>query len=161
MSALKSLCDRMRASVRATGSSAYLSLDQSEVSIVVEAAKKSKSSKTKAKPKTKAKGTATKAKAKGTATKAKAKSTATQTKAKAKSTATKKAASASAKPAAKRVTVKKPRTRKAATAIDTDVRRHMIAEAAYFRAQARGFNGGDEIADWLAAEAEIDALMPA
>lgn len=38
-------------------------------------------------------------------------------------------------------------------------RREMIAEAAYYRAQKRGFTGGDPVADWVAAEAEIDALL--
>jgi flagellar motility protein MotE (MotC chaperone) len=37
----------------------------------------------------------------------------------------------------------------------------MIAEAAYFRAERRGFNGGDLVADWLHAEAEIDARLHA
>jgi hypothetical protein len=37
----------------------------------------------------------------------------------------------------------------------------MIREAAYFRAEARGFVGGDLVEDWLAAEAEIDALVSA
>jgi chromosome segregation ATPase len=36
-------------------------------------------------------------------------------------------------------------------------REHMIAEAAYFRAERRGFQGGDPLEDWLQAEAEIDA----
>lgn len=31
----------------------------------------------------------------------------------------------------------------------------MIAEAAYYRAQRRGFEPGRELEDWLAAEAEI------
>ena len=31
-----------------------------------------------------------------------------------------------------------------------------IAEAAYYRAQARGFAPGQEIEDWLQAEADID-----
>jgi chromosome segregation ATPase len=35
----------------------------------------------------------------------------------------------------------------------------MIAEAAYFRAEQRGFNGGDPLADWVQAEAEIDARL--
>lgn len=39
----------------------------------------------------------------------------------------------------------------------SDERQRHIAEAAYFRALERGFSGGDELADWLAAEAEIDA----
>jgi len=34
----------------------------------------------------------------------------------------------------------------------------MIAEAAYYRAQARGFAPGQEIEDWLQAEAEIDRM---
>jgi septation ring formation regulator EzrA len=33
------------------------------------------------------------------------------------------------------------------------------AEAAYFRAERRGFNGGDAVADWLEAEAEIDRRL--
>lgn len=36
----------------------------------------------------------------------------------------------------------------------------MIAEAAYFRALARRFQGGDPMDDWLAAEAEINRLLP-
>jgi hypothetical protein len=35
-------------------------------------------------------------------------------------------------------------------------REAMIAELAYFKAQSRGFEPGHEVADWLAAEAEID-----
>jgi hypothetical protein len=35
----------------------------------------------------------------------------------------------------------------------------MISIAAYYRAAQRGFSGGDPMADWLAAEAEIDALI--
>lgn len=34
----------------------------------------------------------------------------------------------------------------------------MIAEAAYFRAERRGFALGGELDDWIAAEAEIDRL---
>jgi Protein of unknown function (DUF2934) len=36
-------------------------------------------------------------------------------------------------------------------------REDRIAVAAYYRAQRRGFTGGDPVADWLAAEAEVDA----
>ncbi|HLZ96738.1 MAG TPA: DUF2934 domain-containing protein [Steroidobacteraceae bacterium] len=32
----------------------------------------------------------------------------------------------------------------------------MIAEAAYFRAEKRGFRAGHELEDWLAAEADVD-----
>jgi hypothetical protein len=35
----------------------------------------------------------------------------------------------------------------------------MIEEAAYFRAQQRGFAGGDPMRDWLDAEAEIDSML--
>ena len=38
-------------------------------------------------------------------------------------------------------------------------RYRMIAEAAYFRAEQRGFVAGSEVDDWLAAEMEIDALL--
>lgn len=36
------------------------------------------------------------------------------------------------------------------------VRECMIREAAYFKAQQRGFAPGRELEDWLAAEREID-----
>lgn len=35
-------------------------------------------------------------------------------------------------------------------------RQQRIAEAAYYRAQRRGFAAGSEMEDWLAAESEID-----
>jgi chromosome segregation ATPase len=38
-------------------------------------------------------------------------------------------------------------------------RHFMIAEAAYYRAECRGYQGGDPVADWLEAEAEIEALL--
>jgi hypothetical protein len=40
-----------------------------------------------------------------------------------------------------------------------EARRAMIAEAAYFRAERRGFAAGGEVDDWLAAETEIDSLL--
>ena len=39
-------------------------------------------------------------------------------------------------------------------------RRRQIEQAAYFRAQQRGFSGGDPVEDWLAAEREINRLLP-
>lgn len=42
------------------------------------------------------------------------------------------------------------------TAVTAEERHRMISEAAYFRAQARGFRDGDPLDDWLWAEAEID-----
>ncbi len=35
-------------------------------------------------------------------------------------------------------------------------RNDYVAVSVYYKAQARGFEPGDELADWLAAEAEID-----
>jgi hypothetical protein len=59
--------------------------------------------------------------------------------------------------------------RKRATPLTTDVqypnfvdpqqRAALIARAAYFRALNRGFAPGDEVSDWLAAEAEVDAQL--
>lgn len=45
------------------------------------------------------------------------------------------------------------------TATSDDERRRMVAEAAYFRAQRRAFQGGDINDDWYRAEAEIDAML--
>lgn len=45
--------------------------------------------------------------------------------------------------------------------VSADTRRTMIAQAAYLRAERRGFSSGDEVEDWLAAEAEVDALLRA
>lgn len=45
-------------------------------------------------------------------------------------------------------------------AIAHQERHGMIADAAYFRSQKRGASEqGDHFADWLAAEAEIDAII--
>jgi hypothetical protein len=43
--------------------------------------------------------------------------------------------------------------------VSIDERRRMIAEAAYFIAQRRGFDGSLELEDWLAAEAEVNARL--
>jgi len=43
--------------------------------------------------------------------------------------------------------------------ISSDQRHAMIAESAYFRAAARGFDAGDAVADWLASERDVDALL--
>jgi hypothetical protein len=45
--------------------------------------------------------------------------------------------------------------------ISPDARRAMIAEAAYLRAEARGFSPGYELDDWIAAENEVDTLLEA
>jgi hypothetical protein len=43
--------------------------------------------------------------------------------------------------------------------VSANQRRQMIAEAAYFRAERRGFRGGDPLKDWFEAEAEVDAQL--
>jgi hypothetical protein len=43
--------------------------------------------------------------------------------------------------------------------VSAEQRRAMIAEAAYLRAERRGFEGGDPVADWLESEREVDALL--
>lgn len=45
--------------------------------------------------------------------------------------------------------------------IDRKAAKHhdQIADAAYFHAEHRGFKDGDPVADWLAAEAEIDLAL--
>jgi Protein of unknown function (DUF2934) len=43
--------------------------------------------------------------------------------------------------------------------VTAEARRAMIAEAAYLRAERRGFAPGHETEDWLAAEIETDALL--
>jgi hypothetical protein len=56
---------------------------------------------------------------------------------------------------------KKPRstaTKKARTPTDKE-RISMIAEAAYYKAEHRGFSGGSPDSDWWEAEKEIDAML--
>lgn len=43
--------------------------------------------------------------------------------------------------------------------ISPEQRRAMIAQAAYYGAERRGFAPGAELQDWLAAEAEIDRAL--
>jgi len=47
------------------------------------------------------------------------------------------------------------------TKISAEERQAMIREAAYLRAERRGFGGGSEVSDWLAAEREVDELLRA
>ena len=56
------------------------------------------------------------------------------------------------------VPARKPAARSGAL-IPASVREDLIRDAAYFRAQARGFAPGSEVSDWLAAEEEIDELI--
>lgn len=43
--------------------------------------------------------------------------------------------------------------------VDPERRRAMIAEAAYYRAEERGFEPGREFEDWCAAETAIDSSL--
>ncbi len=47
----------------------------------------------------------------------------------------------------------------AARHIEGEDRLRLIAEAAYYRAERRGFAPGSELEDWLAAEIEVAALF--
>jgi hypothetical protein len=75
-----------------------------------------------------------------------------------------KVAAAPTRARAKSTTPRVPKTAAkvpAGVAISEDVRRGMIAEGAYLRAERRGFAPGHEEEDWIAAEAEVDALLKA
>lgn len=45
------------------------------------------------------------------------------------------------------------------TTINPEERHKMIAQTAYFRAEARGFVGGDPLEDWIQAEKEVDKYL--
>jgi hypothetical protein len=91
---------------------------------------------------------------------------------------TKKAGTAAVGAARKATAKKKTATRKTATkkvagargtrktpgaaktlGLAAEERQRMIAEAAYYLAERRGFSGGDPRQDWLDAEASIDAML--
>jgi hypothetical protein len=71
-----------------------------------------------------------------------------------------------AKPKAKAKTKAKTKAEPASTAVakpislEASVRYAMIADAAYFRAEQRGFIPGHELEDWLAAERLIAQQHP-
>jgi hypothetical protein len=43
--------------------------------------------------------------------------------------------------------------------VDPNVRRELVAAEAYFLAERRGFAGGNELEDWVAAEAMVDSRL--
>jgi hypothetical protein len=43
--------------------------------------------------------------------------------------------------------------------VTPEQRYRMVCDAAYFRAERRGFVGGNAVQDWLDAESEIDELL--
>jgi len=59
---------------------------------------------------------------------------------------------APAKAAAAKPAVAKP-------ALSPAERMKMIAEAAYYLAQKRGFSSGNELSDWTAAEKQVDTQL--
>ncbi len=64
-----------------------------------------------------------------------------------------------AKPRSTATTARKPARSTAGIGISAEERQRMIREAAYYRAAQRGFAPDDAMADWLAAEAEVNALL--
>jgi Protein of unknown function (DUF2934) len=45
------------------------------------------------------------------------------------------------------------------TGIDPEVRRQLVAAEAYFLAERRGFAAGNELEDWVNAEAAVDSRL--
>jgi hypothetical protein len=54
-------------------------------------------------------------------------------------------------------TVNENQSKKGQSNVSADHLRKLIAESAYYRAQQRGFKGGNPVEDWLAAEREVNA----
>ena len=65
------------------------------------------------------------------------------------------------KTAKPRTAVRPSKAESAVTRIDPGERLQMIQTAAYFRAEQRGFSGGSDLQDWLAAELEVVAMLAA
>ena len=65
---------------------------------------------------------------------------------------------ASTKPKSVAATTRPPKPVVAKAAAGDADRQSMVAMAAYFRAQKRGFAPGYEMEDWIAAEAEVAEL---
>ena len=45
--------------------------------------------------------------------------------------------------------------------LESETRTKLVREAAYFRAERRGFGPGGEIEDWVAAERQVDQMLAA
>jgi len=54
----------------------------------------------------------------------------------------------------------RPRSGPSSPTISPEERHRLIAEAAFYRAERRGFAPGDPMQDWLEAEAEILTRFP-
>ena len=70
-------------------------------------------------------------------------------------------AAAKLKVSSVRVTSKSRQASSAGSAgiIDPEVRRQLVAAEAYFLAERRGFAGGNELEDWVAAERVVDSRL--
>ena len=53
-----------------------------------------------------------------------------------------------------------PITTSFATEVSNEEKYQLIAESAYFRSEKRSFAPGNELDDWLAAEAEVETRLP-
>jgi Protein of unknown function (DUF2934) len=47
----------------------------------------------------------------------------------------------------------------ASASVDPDTRRRLVAAEAYFIAERRGFAAGNELEDWVTAEAVVDSRL--
>jgi len=72
------------------------------------------------------------------------------------SSRTKKTAAPSAQPATADTEVTATQLERREIPSFSESREARIAEAAYWRAERRGFGGGQELVDWLAAVMEVD-----
>jgi hypothetical protein len=61
--------------------------------------------------------------------------------------------------AATKTTKRRTNSRPKKVALSPQLREEMIREAAYFRAEKRGFEGGDPLTDWLSSEQEVDTAL--
>jgi hypothetical protein len=68
---------------------------------------------------------------------------------------TKRVSSVKGVPSMKKTVIRSTMT----TGIDPDVRRKLVAAEAYFLAERRGFAAGNELEDWVAAEAMVDSKL--
>lgn len=65
-----------------------------------------------------------------------------------------------ARPAQKSTAPQEKPPRKAdRSGISAQERHHLISQTAYYIAERRGFTPGDELEDWLKAEAEVDRML--
>ena len=63
------------------------------------------------------------------------------------------------KAAAPQPPVRKASAQKPSPSVSGEELQRLVAEAAYYRAQRRGFEPGYELQDWVEAEAEVKRLI--